>query len=329
MLKTGFPVSAFIIKCPTMKSNFQFFLTIILLICCTKIQAEEKVTNPENDLCLKCHTHQTFTFHNSITNQEANRMMNPFYILDKDHLEVGVHAIFNCTDCHSSEYSTYPHKAELKLDPLATCLDCHGGDESYAVYQFEKIDEEFKKSIHFQKSGESFTCSKCHSQHYYNPKSRRSSEVTEIVAFSNEMCISCHRNNIKFQLVSDQLKPELSQIHEWLPNQELHFKHVRCIECHTEVVDSLAVSHNILPKEKALKKCYECHSKNSMLEASLYKYHNLKKRTEEKKINTIVSNKSYVIGAYQSTMLNNTITAIFFLILLGIAIHLIFRIVKK
>jgi hypothetical protein len=329
MLMTGFPASAFIIKCPTMKSNFQFFLTITLLIYCAEIRAEEKVTNTENDHCLNCHTKQTFTFHNSITNQEANRMMNPFYILDKDHLEVGVHVNFNCTDCHSAEYKTYPHKAELKLESLATCLDCHGGDESYAVYQFEKIDEEFKKSIHFQKSGESFTCSKCHNHHYYNPKSRRSYEVTEIVAFSNEMCISCHRNNIKYQLVSDQMKPELSQIHEWLPNQELHFKHVRCIECHTEVVDSLAVSHNILPKEKALKKCYECHSKNSRLEASLYKYHNLKKRSEKGKINTIVSNKSYVIGAYQSTLLNNIFAAIFFFILLGIAIHLIFRIVKK
>ena len=36
----------------------------------------------------------------------------------------------------------------------------------------------------------------------------------------------------------DNKKPQIVQIHSWLPNQDLHFKHVRCIECHTEVIDS-------------------------------------------------------------------------------------------
>jgi hypothetical protein len=264
-----------------------------------------------------------------VTDKEDRRMMNPLYILDKDHWASGVHAKFQCTDCHSSEYSHYPHKAELKLEPLGTCLDCHGGDEKYAAYQFEKIEGQFKKSVHYQKSGNSFTCSKCHNQHYYQPKSRTSAEVSEIVLFSNEMCMTCHSNNSKFQLISDKLKPALSQIHEWLPNQELHFKNVRCIECHTRVVDSLAVSHNILPKEQALKDCVECHSKNSMLKASLYKYKNLQIRSEGGKINTIISNTSYVIGAYQNNYLNYASIIIFILTLCGICIHLLIRIFKK
>jgi len=256
-------------------------------------------------------------------------MMNPLYILDKDHFATGVHAKFKCTDCHSADYSTYPHNAELKLEPLSTCLDCHGGDAKYAKYQFEKIDEEFQKSVHFQKSGESFTCSKCHNQHYYQAKSRTSSVVGDIVSFSNDMCMSCHSNNTKFQLISDTLKPALAQIHEWLPNQALHFKNVRCIECHTQVVDSLSVSHNILPKEKALKNCVECHSKNSMLEASLYKYKNIQTRSQVGKLNSIISNKSYVIGAYQNTWLNNISILIFLMALAGVCIHIIVRIIKK
>ncbi|HEY3390585.1 MAG TPA: cytochrome c3 family protein [Prolixibacteraceae bacterium] len=256
-------------------------------------------------------------------------MMNPLYILDRDHFASGVHAKFKCTDCHSADYTTYPHNGELKLEPLSTCLDCHGGDAKYAVYQFEKIDTEFQKSVHFQKMGETFTCSKCHNQHYYQDKSRKSSVVADIVGFSNEMCMSCHNNNSKFTLVSDKIKPALSQIHEWLPNQELHFKSVRCIECHTQVVDSLAVSHNILPKEKALKNCVECHSKNSMLEASLYKYKNLQSRSEKGKLNSIISNKSYVIGAYQNIWVNYISIAIILLTLVGICIHLIARIIKK
>ena len=329
MLKFGIRASAFSFNSLYMRSSFLLLLILFLSGFTQKSQAQETTLVSENDVCLKCHTHQTFTFQNTLTKNEDKRMMNPLYILDKDHFSSGVHAKFKCTDCHSSDYSTYPHNAELKLEPLSTCLDCHGGDEKYAAYQFEKIDEEFQKSVHFQKSGESFTCSKCHNQHYYQAKSRTSFQVSEIVSFSNEMCISCHSNNSKFLLISDTLKPALSNIHEWLPNQELHFKNVRCIECHTQVVDSLSVSHNILPKEKALKNCVECHSKNSMLMASLYKYKNLQSRSEAGKLNTIISNKSYVIGAYQNKWLNNISILIFLMALAGVCVHVIVRIVKK
>lgn len=311
-----------------MRISYLLFLFALTLNCLT-LQAEEKNEIPDVNGCLKCHSHQTITFTNTLTKHEDKRLMNPLYILDKDHFAKGVHAKFKCIDCHSSEYDHYPHKAELKLEPLNSCLDCHGGDAKYASYKFEKIDEEFQKSIHFKKIGESFTCSKCHNQHYYQAKSRNSSIVSDIVLFSNEMCMSCHSNNNKFQLLSDKLKPALAQIHEWLPNQELHFKNVRCIECHTQVVDSLAVSHNILPKEKALKNCEECHSKNSMLEASLYKYKNLQSRNQEGKLNTIISNKSYVIGAYQNSWLQRASFIILALVLLGIGAHAIARILKK
>jgi len=330
LLKSEVRTSAIFIYHPFMRSFLPFLLLFSLFLSVSPVvQSQEKKPLTGNALCLDCHTHQTITFHNSVTDKEVKRMMNPLYILDKDHLAAGVHAKFQCTDCHSSDYSQYPHKAELKLEPLGSCLDCHGGDEKYAAYQFEKIEEQFKKSVHFEKSGSSFTCSKCHNQHYYQPKSRTSNQVSEIVLFSNEMCLTCHSNNVKFQLVSDSLKPALSQIHQWLPNQDLHFKNVRCIECHTQVVDSLAVSHNILPKEKALKSCIECHSRNSMLKASLYKYKNLQSRSEGGKINTILSNTSYVIGAYQNPFLNYTSILIFLLALTGICIHLIFRIIKK
>ena len=103
----------------------------------------------------------------------------------------------------------------------------------------------------------------------------------------------------RYKLVSGHENPKLVQVHDWLPNQELHFANVRCIECHTEVVDSLMVSHNILPKDKALKKCVECHSANSRLKASLYKYQNLQKRAKNDDFNTVMANESYVIGSHQ------------------------------
>jgi hypothetical protein len=261
---------------------------------------------------------------------EMKKLMNPYYIIDTLALSAGVHKQFDCTDCHSFEYETYPHAANLKLEPMASCLDCHGGDEAFATYQFERIVEETEKSIHHKIYGESFTCSKCHSQHTYNATARTSDNVLDIVDYSNRMCLSCHNNMQKYQMVSGHTNPELVQVHDWLPNQELHFKHVRCIECHTEVIDSLMVSHNIQEKAKAVKNCVECHTTNSRLKASLYKYQNLQKRSEEgKKVNTVLSNESYVIGTHQSPFLKLLSIIIFLATLVGVITHGIFRILKK
>jgi hypothetical protein len=260
---------------------------------------------------------------------EEKRLMNPYYILDTVALKTGVHSVFDCTDCHSYEYTTYPHAANLKLEPLATCLDCHGGDESFATYQFERIQEEFQKSVHHQGYGDNFTCSKCHSQHTYATTARTSNSVLEIVEYSNNMCLSCHNDMKKYLLVSGHGNPEIVDIHNWLPNQELHFRHVRCIECHTQVADSLMVSHNILKKEFAVRKCVECHSADSKLKASLYKYQNLQQRDEGGGALSVLSNDSYVIGTHQLPILKMLSIIIFLATLAGILTHGIFRMFKK
>lgn len=285
--------------------------------------------DPKNHDCLKCHSQQSYSFHNDLMDTEEKRLMNPYFIIDTVQLRNGVHRNFDCTDCHSYEYTTYPHAANLKLEPMMTCLDCHAGDESYASYKFEKIQEEFEKSIHYQTSGDNFTCAKCHNQHYYTATARTSNSVTEIVDYSNNMCLSCHNDLKKFSLVSGEEKPALVAIHDWLPNQELHFKHVRCIECHTAVEDDLMVSHNILSKENAVRRCAECHSSNSLLKASLYKYQNIQERAEDGSVLGILSNESYVIGSHQIPILKIISLIIFFAALGGIAIHLTFRIIIK
>jgi hypothetical protein len=283
----------------------------------------------QHHACLKCHSNQSYSFHNTVTGKEVKRLMNPYYILDAVAISAGVHKKFDCTDCHSPEYQTYPHQSNLKLEPLSTCLDCHGGDASFAKYKFEEIQEEFKKSVHFKVYGENFTCSKCHSQHTYAATARNSNNVIEIVDYNNKMCLSCHNDMKKYKMVSGHDNPKLVVIHDWLPNQELHFRHVRCIECHTEVVDSLMVSHNILSKDHAVKKCAECHSANSRLKASLYKYENLQKRSENGALSAVLSNSSYTIGTHQSPFLKLLSIIIFLATLAGIVIHSIFRILKK
>jgi hypothetical protein len=304
-------------------------LLIVILVGNQPVVSAQNYDDAQNHVCLKCHSNQSYTFHNSLMETEDKKLMNPYYIIDTVSLKQGVHNPLDCTDCHSYEYSTYPHASNIKLEPLATCLDCHGGDDSFAKYQFEKIDEEFKKSVHYNAYGDNFTCAKCHSQHTYATTARTSNNVLEIVDYSNKMCLSCHNDMKKYQLVSGHENPQIIQIHEWLPNQEAHFKHVRCIECHTKVVDSLMVSHNILGKDEALRKCVECHTSDSRLKASLYKYQNLQQRSENGNLSTVISNTSYVVGTNQVPLLNKINLIILILLFGGIIIHTVFRILKK
>ncbi len=310
--------------------NFRFIVFLfVLLLFNPGLSDAQSYQNAKHHKCLKCHSQQTYSFLNTVKGKEDKRLMNPYFILDTVAMSHGVHQQFDCTDCHSSEYGTYPHNGNLKLEPMSTCLDCHGGDASFATYYFERIEEEFKKSVHYKVYGDNFSCSKCHSQHTYVATARKSDNVLEIVDYSNKMCLSCHNDMKKYQLVSGHENPKLVQIHSWLPNQELHFTNVRCIECHTEVLDSLKVSHNILPKTKALRKCLECHSADSRLKASLYKYENLQKRAAEGGIKMVLANESYVIGTHQSPILKLASIVIFLLVLAGIIIHSLFRIIKK
>lgn len=285
--------------------------------------------DPENHQCLKCHSNQTYTFHNNLMDTEEKRLMNPFFIIDTTAIKIGVHKYFDCVDCHSYEYAIYPHGSNLKLEPLLTCLDCHGGDETFATYQFEKIDEEVKKSIHYEVYNENFTCSKCHSQHTYTTTARTSDNILEIVNYSNRMCLSCHNDMKKYLLISEHSNPELVEVHNWLPNQKLHFDHVRCIECHTEVIDGLMVSHNIQGKDKAVRNCVECHTADSRLKASLYKYQNLQGRSKDSAISSMISNDSYIIGMQGSPFLKLLSIIIFLATIAGVIVHLTFRIIKK
>ncbi len=308
--------------------KFNLLLIVFLSAIITSRGGEADSLNTGARRCLKCHGQSSYSFTNTLTRQSVRKPMNPFFILDTVQLVTGVHHSFNCTDCHSSDYETYPHAGELKMMPMANCLDCHGGEVAYAGYQFERIDKEFQKSVHFIRFGEKFDCSKCHNQHYYKAVARNSTEVKEIVTYNNGICLTCHGNATRFNLLSDTRQQPLEKIHEWLPNQELHFRNVRCIECHTQVADKLLVSHHILPGEDARQNCEECHSSNSVLKASLYKYQNLQLKLKKGTLNALGINESYVIGANQNPFLKTLSILILLVVLAGIIIHIIFRILK-
>jgi NAD-dependent SIR2 family protein deacetylase len=103
---------------------------------------------------------------------------------------------------------------------------------------------------------------------------------------------------------------------------------VRCIECHTKINNNIPVSHQIRPKAEAVRLCNECHSKNSILLASLYKFES-KEQRRYGFFNGIILNASYVIGANRNEYLNLLSIIIFFGVIIVIAIHIIFRIREK
>jgi hypothetical protein len=84
----------------------------------------------------------------------------------------------------------------------------------------------------------------------------------------------------------------------------------------------------IKPKKEAVKLCNECHSKNSILMASLYKFES-KEQRRDGFFNGIILNESYVIGANRNEYLNLLSLAVFVGVIGVIGVHIVFRIRKN
>lgn len=282
-----------------------------------------------NQQCFKCHGQKTYRYYNESMEREMKDRMNPYFVIDSALYYQSNHASFMCTDCHSPEYENFPHAGELRMEQQFACLDCHGGDETYAHYQFERIEEEFQASIHSTKHNEDFTCWMCHNPHTYKINARNNHNLKEVIVYDNNICLSCHADINKYQLLSDEENPNILAAHEWLPNQTLHFSKVRCIECHTEIDKEMLIAHKVQSKDKAVKKCVECHSQNSLLTATLYKFETFEKRNKLGFFNAAILTDHYIIGANRNYYLNVASIVIFGLTLLVIVIHAILRIISK
>jgi predicted CXXCH cytochrome family protein len=278
-----------------------------------------------NNRCFICHGQEKYSYANETLGRQVKAIMCSERIVRKNEFYASNHKNFSCTDCHSEEYVKFPHSGELRMEQKYNCIDCHGGDEKYAKYHFEEIESEYQNSTHFKMEGDGFSCWKCHNPHSYRISVRNSTNLKETIAYDNAICLNCHSDFNRFQLLTDKAEINIIQKHEWLPNQQLHIANVRCIECHTQINNNVPVSHMIKPKAEAVKLCNECHSKNSILMASLYKFES-KEQRRDGFFNGIILNASYVIGANRNEYLNLLSLIIFAGVIGVIIIHLIFRI---
>jgi len=282
----------------------------------------------DNEACFKCHGESKFQLEDELTGRVLTRKVYGDYRIIREEYYASNHKSFPCFDCHSKDFTLFPHPLEARLEEPWACLDCHGYDEDYAQYQFEKIEEEYLASTHHLAT-EEFSCWKCHDNHSYHISIRNTENLRKTIAYDNAICLSCHADFDQFQLLTDRDGINIIQTHDWLPNQALHFQSVRCIECHTQVNDSILVAHLILPKEEAVQSCDECHSSDTRLMHTLYKHQSLEAREKYGFLNAVVMNEAYVIGANRNYILGHISLFVFGLVVLGLTTHLAFRIIKK
>lgn len=317
--------------------NLKLFYAIFLLVSSSILLAQQDDTTKlkpsyyevndfveDNEACLTCHGELKYRLVDAENDRSTIKRMAPTKIVDRDKYYTSAHKSFSCTDCHSYDFMTFPHSMDLRFEENFLCLDCHGYDETYANYHFEVIEEEFNASIH---NIDNFTCWSCHDPHSYKPFMRNAADLEEAILFDNNMCLHCHADYDRFAQKTEREEIVIVESHDWLPNQVAHFATVRCIECHTEINDSILIAHKILPKTKAVQRCTECHSKDTHLAHTLYKFQSL----EERKggfVNGIMINNSYVIGANQNVWLNRLSWLVFGMTLLVIAFHSYLRIRK-
>lgn len=288
---------------------------------------ENNLFAEDNEKCLVCHGEPYFELADTATGETQNRLMCDDYFVDRDEFYQSNHWSFACTDCHSYDFEIFPHPTSTRLEEPYHCNDCHGYDEQYAHYQFEEIQTEYEESIHAEIDG--FSCWKCHDPHSYEINIRTSTNLEKTILYDNNICLECHANFDNFQLLTDREEIVIVDSHEWLPNQSAHFTSVRCIECHTEINDSILVAHKLLPIEKAVKRCTECHTRDSRLLATLYKFQSKEFRTDVGFVNGVIFNQSYVIGANRNVILNVLSFIIFAGVIFVIVVHIFFRIIRR
>ncbi len=264
-----------------------------------------------------------------------------------------------CLNCHLSSNTTKYSKSLIDYEKsvhgraitngnqfAAACIDCHGTHDlkkasspSSSVASGKipdvcgkchiTISQEYKASIHGQslKKGNKDApgCTYCHGEHAIQTQPR----IDKQLISKNQMnfdnlqttkmiqCVECHANS---EMMGKYNILTIDKAHDWLPNLSTHYKTVRCVDCHS-VYEPPHMSHNILTPEQTIKRCDECHSKNSVLMTMLYKHEKQKSREKLGFINGTVLSDAYVIGTTRNIFLDVLSLSMFGLIIFGIIIH--------
>jgi formate-dependent nitrite reductase cytochrome c552 subunit len=153
----------------------------------------------DNEACLNCHGEIKYILVDEAGDRTATKRMAPSKIVDRDKFYASEHKSFACADCHSYEFTTFPHSMDTRFEEKLLCMDCHGYDESFAQYHFEEIEMEFSESIH---NIADFNCWSCHDPHSYKAFMRTADDIAEAILFDNSMCLRCHADFDRFEVTT-------------------------------------------------------------------------------------------------------------------------------
>lgn len=284
-----------------------------------KISKIEMKRNQEN-LCLACHLDDKMKqtkFSKSLI--EYDKSVHGLAITK------GNQAAAICTDCHGVhdlEKSDSPNSRINAKNVSKICGQCHVG-----------IAQEYRISVHGialeRGNKDAPTCTYCHGEHNINPvidvptKMFTNNQINPEAAMKTKMvyCVKCHADEA--MMAKYNILP-FNKAHEWLPSLAAHNETVRCVDCHSSYAPP-NLSHNLLPPNKVIKKCEECHSKNSVLMAKLYKHEKALSREKYGFINGTLLSDAYVVGTTRNVLLDSISIAIFGIVVLGIFFHALLR----
>jgi hypothetical protein len=230
-----------------------------------------------------------------------------------------------CTDCHGVhdlEKSKSPNSKISKTNVSYVCGQCH-----------KDIAIEYKNSVHgiALDAGvdEAPTCTYCHGEHNINPvidvpvKMFTNNMIHPEAAVKTQMihCVKCHSDDEMMKKFGLQT---FMKAHEFLPALGKHNETVRCIDCHSSY-EPHTHGHDLLPPENVIKKCEQCHSKNSALMAKLYKHEKSQSREKYGFINGTILSDAYVVGTTRNVLLDSILIGLFGLVIVGIIVHFFMR----
>lgn len=264
----------------------------------------------ENDQCFSCHS-ETGLKSPPKAGMDLGKLrgllVSPVALKGSDHDQMA------CTKCHKAGYKDHPH-ADGARESLAECQDCHAKKSM-------RIERQLDKSVHAKNLSETLTCAKCHDAHVMRVAAKLG-DPRKIVAQDNKVCVDCHDSDAAYGKLAPEKKrrPLLAETHEWLPNMRQHWDAVRCVECHTPP-DEKIVSHEILDKEKAERKCVTCHSTDTALRARLYRHLVKEEQNRHGFLNSVVLSNSYVLGATRHPGLDSVLVGLSAATLLGVLGH--------
>jgi len=296
-----------------MKRKPQIILLLILLS--AALPSVLRAAQKENAYCLRCHGMETLAYRDSLTGGLVHLYVDSVKFAHSNHAKL------TCLRCHDAGFQSYPHTSKA-LQQKLTCTDCHKKEQRFDSFHFSEKAKEFKKSVHYQKLGDAFSCFSCHDPHAFK-NMRGVHNIKRIVQTDNKICLSCHDSHIQLSKLTKAPYHDLLTAHNWLPKPQLHWQAVRCVECHTPQND--LNSHEILPAKQAVKKCEACHNKNSILFAKLYRFKTSESRQKIGFLKTLVYNSPYVIGMTRVPAVDRLSIIIFILMILGLAAHALGR----